>query len=421
MASISREKNGRRTIQFFAPDKRRRSIRLGKVSQRVAEAVKVKVEHLVTSAITGHALDDETARWVANLDRELADRLTRVGLIPKREQATLRAFLEAYIESRADVKPLTKKKYVSTRKSLVAFLGPDKRLRDITPGDAEDWRLEILRGGRVENTARKHIAVAKLFFGAAVKKRLIPSNPFAGLKATILPNPERFYFVTRDETQKVLDACPDAQWRLIVVLSRYGGLRCPSETLSLTWRDIDWERGRIRVRSPKTEHHTGGESRIIPLFPELRPYLERVFEQAQTGAEYVIIEYRDTNQNLRSRLLDIIWAAGLKEWPKLFQNMRSTRETELAEQYPMHVVCQWIGNSEPVAAKHYLQVTDEHFRRAAEGGTGALQNPVQYAHVRDRERQEREREPPCFPEEHDSLRQYTTVKLAEAGLEPARE
>lgn len=33
----------------------------------------------------------------------------------------------------------------------------------------------------------------------------------------------------------------------------------------------------------------------------------------------------------------------------------------------MHVVCAWIGNSEPVAAKHYLQVTDEHYARAVEG------------------------------------------------------
>ena len=30
----------------------------------------------------------------------------------------------------------------------------------------------------------------------------------------------------------------------------------------------------------------------------------------------------------------------------------------------MHVVCRWIGNSQPIAAKHYLQVTDEHFSRA---------------------------------------------------------
>jgi len=61
----------------------------------------------------------------------------------------------------------------------------------------------------------------------------------------------------------------------------------------------------------------------------------------------------------------IIRKAGLKPWPKLFQNLRSTRETELAESHPMHVVCPWIGNSQAVAAKHYLQVWDGDFDRAA--------------------------------------------------------
>lgn len=71
----------------------------------------------------------------------------------------------------------------------------------------------------------------------------------------------------------------------------------------------------------------------------------------------------------------IIEKAGLKPWPKLWQDLRSTRETELAESYPLHVVCAWIGNSQPVAAKHYLQVTDDHFEQAANGkrnGRGLL-------------------------------------------------
>ena len=54
-------------------------------------------------------------------------------------------------------------------------------------------------------------------------------------------------------------------------------------------------------------------------------------------------------------------------------NLRSTRETELADAFPMHVVCQWIGNSQPFAAKHYLQVTDDHFSKALQK---ALQQPA---------------------------------------------
>ena len=60
--------------------------------------------------------------------------------------------------------------------------------------------------------------------------------------------------------------------------------------------------------------------------------------------------------------------AALNPWPKLFQNLRSTRETELADQFPIQVVCDWIGNTEAIASKHYLQVTEDHFARAVEQG-----------------------------------------------------
>jgi hypothetical protein len=100
----------------------------------------------------------------------------------------------------------------------------------------------------------------------------------------------------------------------------------------------------------------------------LRPYLDEVWEQAERGATWIITRYRDKTQNLRTRLCRIIRAAGLTPWPKLWHNLRATRETELAETFPIHVVCAWIGNSKAVANKHYLQVTPEHFERAAAGG-----------------------------------------------------
>ena len=40
---------------------------------------------------------------------------------------------------------------------------------------------------------------------------------------------------------------------------------------------------------------------------------------------------------------------------------------------PVGLACQWIGNSQPIAAKHYLQVTDGHFSKALQK---ALQQPA---------------------------------------------
>lgn len=221
-----------------------------------------------------------------------------------------------------------------------------------------------------DNTVRRHCGRAKQLFRAALRKRLIAENPFADMKGcAVQPNKSREHFVSRDVAAQVLAACPDHEWRLIFALARFGGLRTPSETLLLRWGDVDWERGRLLVRSPKTEHHDGKDSRLVPIFPELRPLLEAAFDRAAEGAEFVITRYRDANSNLRTQLLRIIANAGVTPWPKLFQNLRSTRETELTETFPLHVVTAWLGNSQLIAAKHYLQVTDSHFQEATQNPT----------------------------------------------------
>ena len=130
------------------------------------------------------------------------------------------------------------------------------------------------------------------------------------VKAPSQVNASRAFFVTKDVTKQIIDECPDAEWRLIVALARYGGLRTPSETFALTWNDVDWEQNRIRVRSPQTAHHPGRESRVIPLSPELRPYLEEVYDQADPGL-YVISKHRLGSLNLRTQLQRIMDRAGV--------------------------------------------------------------------------------------------------------------
>jgi integrase len=371
------------------------------------------VEHLNAAKIHGHAVDDETARWMANLDDVLADKLAAVGLISRRERATLAAFIDGYISGRTDVKGRTVAKYRTTRGYLVDYFGEGKPLREITPGDADEWRLDIAGKVTEENTVRKHIAVAKVFFNAARKRRLILESPFDGQASAIQANPKREFFITRDMADRVLSECTDAEWRLIFVLSRYGGLRCPSEHLRLRWVDVDWERERFTVHAPKTEHHSGKGTRVAPMFPEVKEHLEAVFDAAPEGTEYVINRYRSADQNLRTQLERIVRRAGLEPWPKLFQNLRATRQTELEAEFPLHVVCRWLGNSPKIAAKHYLQVTDEHFDKALQKAVHAVQNPVQHPAADSRSEPQKTRV--C-----DSVLEHASVQVAGAGLEPAR-
>ncbi len=62
-----------------------------------------------------------------------------------------------------------------------------------------------------------------------------------------------------------------------------GGRRCPSEHLALAWEDVDWEHDRMTIHSPKTKRYEGKESRGIPIFPELRTFLEAVFNEREAA------------------------------------------------------------------------------------------------------------------------------------------
>lgn len=115
------------------------------------------------------------------------------------------------------------------------------------------------------------------------------------------------------------------------------------------------------------------------MFPELRSILAEAFELAPEIAEYVVnSRYRDAantpggwrNCNLRTQFERVIKRAGLQPWPRLFHTLRASRETELAKDYPIHVVTAWMGNTPRIAMKHYLQVTDADFEKASQLAEG---------------------------------------------------
>lgn len=383
MASLICDPNGLKRIQFTGKDGGRKTIRLGKISVKQAETMRRFIEELITSANTGSPISPATAEWVATRPLRLRRRLERFELAApqqRREQLTYSQWTERYIAGRPDVKPNTLKNYWQAHNLAAGSFG-DKLLSEITRGDADAFRASLKSQGYSEGFTRRRCGIVRQFFTAAIRAKMMADNPFDGVKCGNYADASRFHFVSRKDAQAVLDACPDAQWRLIFALCRYGGLRCPSEVLALRWGDIDWEHDRFTVHASKTEHHDGGGIRLVPIFPELLPHLRECFELAEPGSERVVTRYADSNQNLRTQLERIIARAGLSAWPKLFQNLRSTRETELCEEFPDHVVTKWLGNSVAVARKHYLQVTDEHFASAAKGkeetGAKAAQKAAQ--------------------------------------------
>src|SRR5262245_29068351 len=199
MASISRDGDGRRTIQFVAPDGRRKSVRLGKVSQREAGEVKVRVERLLAAQTANLSLDAETAQWLANVGDDLAAKLAAVGLAAPRASAStaLGQWLKDYRDHRADVSKGTSTNYGIIANRLLAFFPADRPLHVITAGDADRW-LVWLKQQYAGPTVSKSVKVARQFWAQAVRDGLAPGNPFAHLRTPSEVNTARAFFVGRE-------------------------------------------------------------------------------------------------------------------------------------------------------------------------------------------------------------------------------
>ena len=259
-------------------------------------------------------------------------------------------------------------------------LGEDKRIDRIKVADAKAWRVWLATEGNrrdknrktmADNTVRRRIGKAKQFFDHAITCGLIDDDPFKSLPSTVHGNAKRQSFVERETIDDCIAATPDARWRAIIALARYGGLRCPSDLATLTWDMIDFANGRVTIRAPKKEHLACGGRRVCPLFPELRPYLEDLHELAVEGDPQVIPDVGAAS-NLRTTMEKIIARAGHNQWPKLFQNLRASRETELLGQFPAKDVTDWLGNGVAVAMKHYAMAHQSSFDAAATTPTGPL-------------------------------------------------
>jgi len=383
MASKSRDKKGNYTFQFML-EGRRRSLRMGKMPERDAVAFNRRVEDLLAAKLTAGSFSPDLAAWVSSLPEETYDRLVRVGLVEPRKRGGRKRVAEwvrEYIAGRGDAKDSTLCNMWQAARSLVEYLGEEKLLGELTAADGEGYAC-FLRQRLSEATVRRQCGRAKQFLNAAVRARLLKRNPWSSLRSADCSNRKRDHEVRPETVERLLRACPDAEWRVIVALAYYAGLRTPSETLAVRWVDVDWADKWLRVHASKTARESGGGVRDVPICPAMEKVLLEAHGEASEGAEYVITRYRSGRANLRTQFLRIARRAGVETFPKPFQNMRATCETNwLAAGVPECQVSEWIGHKVGVGRRHYHQQRAEWAERikrgAAESAARALQNPMQ--------------------------------------------
>lgn len=365
-------------IQFFDTSGRRITIYLGgrRYNERTANDLKRIVEELVfyrdnPSQLPKKSVLDRMSELPEGIQRKLA----KAGLVEIPPDHTVKELWNTFMGQKTGIKESTMKTYETARERFFAFFKGTESLADLTPEMMRQWK-NFLRTGAVrtrtsqkgfaESTTAGTIVKTRAVFNWGVSSGWIEKSPLKGVECGSFVNQENDQEIEPDDYFRLLAACPCQEWRCIIALARIGGLRAPSEVMSLRWQDIRWSKGEFTARSPKTEHHEGKDRRIVPLFPALEVELRRLFEMLPNrNQEFVITRYPNREEtNLGTPFSKIVKKAGLDKIKRPFDNMRMCRSNEIDFFYDPRCEVAWIGHSVETAKKHYLRAMKADFKRA---------------------------------------------------------
>ena len=355
-------------IQFRDEHKQKKTITLpaSKYTEETAFELKYHVEVLIYEKINDVGVPNrKTKRWVENAPLEIKEKLAKHGLCLMPSTRTAKELWDTYLDKHSDMYVETRKTYVYAKDRFFSFFKPGDLLVSLKKERMIEWRRFLLEHGYAPATIAGTVSKAKAVFNWAKEQHWIAESPLTGVGRGSYRNEEKDRFVTSEEYRKLLAACLDQEWRVIIALARIGGLH-PCEILVLRWADIDWKNHRFRVFNAKLKQYEGKCVREVPIFEELAVELKRLRAiPGNENTEYVINRYPDRKSNLGTQFARIAKRAGITKVERPFDNMRASRSTEIHREHGAKKESVWIGHSVKVALESYLLVTDDDFAIAA--------------------------------------------------------
>jgi len=373
MATLSTDRRSGKVagynIQWFEGG-RRHTIHLGgkQYAKKTAAQLKEIVETLLYNRRNSFMPDRKLEHWLQNASSDMQAKLANAGLIIVHKAKTCQQLWDSFLKFKeTEVKKKTMDGYRECRACFFEMFRPDESIEAVTLERLVEWKVSLLEGYASTSVAG-HIKNLKVVLNWATDQEWLTKNPANKLPRGNFRNRDNDRFITMAEYAKLLDACPNQDWRSIIALARIGGLRCPSELRQLRWTDINWSENRFLVRSPKTEHHERHRERLVLLFDELREELE----QKDKTTEFVVQSFQGKTWKLNSPFQKIAESAGLGKVTCPFVNMRRSRSNEVRRRWGSALESLWIGHSEDTMDKHYLQPLDDDFVVAEDLGDRKL-------------------------------------------------
>jgi len=310
----------------------------------------------------------EIRRSLQTTDRTLAKR--RLAALKEAQaevdhskgKLTLAELCDQYLRTVQHLRPKTveRKTHIVGRIKRDWPGGSSLQVRKIRPSEVQLWLSKYDFGPVSRN---QHLACLKSVLQMALNDRIIIHSPAATvscvkLNTPIRPTPswEEFKAIVADirAQQFSNDAQESADFVEFLGLAGLG----QAEATALRWPDIDFLRGTIRTFRHKTQ-----SGFTIPIYPQLRPLLERRQAAANGPGDGLVFQQKTA----RKALSAACGRLGLPQYTqRALRRMFITRAIELG--VDVKVIAEWQGHKDggKLILDTYSHVNRAHSQRMAQ-------------------------------------------------------
>jgi integrase len=188
-----------------------------------------------------------------------------------RKEST-RDFCARWLKGKTELKHEgTSTRYAGSIEKFLGFLGSraDMPIQTIGAADCSKYMSHLVAQNLAPATLVVEIKTLRSVLNAALRQTLIAVNPALSVEL-----PERVKQVRRKQftpaqVQMILDAASDAEWKTVILIGYYAGLRL-SDCVMLDWQSVDFVNRKLvlDIRKTSDEGHT------VPLHPVLEKHLQ---------------------------------------------------------------------------------------------------------------------------------------------------
>ncbi|MCB9477218.1 MAG: tyrosine-type recombinase/integrase [Deltaproteobacteria bacterium] len=371
MAIRQRTKNGPWYVDLYYQDNNGTQQRLqrstGTRNRREAEQIARQMEKQLQTELADQRLTQQRA-----IQQTVTPTPTvqPVQVTPPQSSVPFSGFAKRWFDQYVvpNNKPSTQRnKNYHIRVHLAPCFGHDD-LHSITVERIEVLKATLLNKRLGAKSVNNVLGTLRTLLSTAVDWGYLDRSPMDRVKPlkTINAAPD---FFSRDEVAQFLASCRQhkPEWHDFFATAFLTGMR-RGELLALQWKDIDFERGIIKVRrsiwnglvtTPK-----GGKERVLPINPELRTILEGIHRSRS-----LFVFHQDNGQPLEGHhvqkaLVPLRRKAGLRSSLR-FHDMRHTFASHLViNGVSIRVVQELMGHSDIKTTLVYAHLNSDSLKGA---------------------------------------------------------